>query len=125
MGIPCFLDDKEIKIGDSIHRVIIEGIERSTHLIHVISKHSINSRWVREELEIAHVKSMEGDGYKILPLLIDEIELPATIKHIKVGDFRWWRTQERYYSALDSLLDALDFKNPITLDLEAKVFVMW
>lgn len=109
-GIPTFLDERDIKVGDSIPRKIVEAIERSSHLVYVISTHSVQSPWVTEELDVAQVRQKEREGYKILPLRIDDIDVPAGVRHLRWADFRNWQLVERYFMSLKDLLTAVGYK---------------
>ena len=79
-GVKYWKDEKEIKVGDSIQSKIREGIDSSQYLCVVISKHSINSEWVKREVEIATVDEIEKKEKKILPILLDESLLPWFLK---------------------------------------------
>ena len=58
-GVKTFYDDKDIGIGDDIPGKIYEGIENSDFIMYFISKNSINSKWVQEELSIAKMYEKE------------------------------------------------------------------
>src|SRR2546423_13827749 len=72
-NVKTFLDDKEIRIGDSIPQKIYDGIDVASHLVYIISATSIRSKWVNEELSIAKMKEKASDGFRILPVLIDNV----------------------------------------------------
>lgn len=54
-GYNVWYDDWEIRVGDSIIQKINDGISESDFLIIVLSKNSVNSKWVREELNSATI----------------------------------------------------------------------
>jgi len=93
--------------GDLIPKKIIEGISNANHLIYIISSSSVRSKWVEEELNIAKVKEKESNGLKILPLLIEDIELPVYVKHIRCADFRNWRNPDSYRLSFLEILRAM------------------
>ena len=64
-GVETFLDDKAIKVGDQIPKRIVYGISESDYLIYIISKSSVQSAWVEEELNIAKIKEKEVDGFRV------------------------------------------------------------
>ncbi len=109
-GIPIFVDDKDIAPGDSIPERIHHGIERSTHLILILSAHAIASNWVREEFDIAKMRERINSSYKIIPLLIEDMELPVFLAHVKYLDFRQWMVKEKYYDELKRLVRALNIR---------------
>ena len=75
-GVKCWKDEKEIKVGDSIAGKIRDGIDSSQYLCVVISKHSINSEWVKREVDIATSLEIHRKEKRVLPLLLDESHLP-------------------------------------------------
>lgn len=62
---------------------------------------------MQEELSIAKVKEKEDRGFRVLPVLIDDITLPVSLKHIQYADLRNWRDQEAYRKALLALLRSI------------------
>lgn len=117
--IDVFIDDKDIKIGDNILDRIEKGLTEATGLLYVISKSSTKSKWVNDELGMARVKALsKKDMFTIYPLLIDDVELPLSIRQLKYADFKDWTVNEKYYSAVSHLLSSLRIsidKTPIGL----------
>src|SRR3954470_23427483 len=64
-GVQTFLDKKDIRVGDSIPATIYKSIGKATHLIYVISKGSLSSKWVAEELSIAKMREKEVQNIRI------------------------------------------------------------
>lgn len=117
-GVSTFLDERDIDVGDSIPKSISDALERSTHLVYVISETSIASRWVEEELSMAQVRTKESKGYKILPVLLESVDLPLSVRHLKYADFRNWQTLDSYYSSLGQLLQAIGYRPLISTSPE-------
>lgn len=86
-GIEIFFDKWEIKVGDSIVNKIDTALGKMTDLIIVISENSINSNWVKKELSSALVKKLGNNSVKILPVLIEECNIPTIIADLKYADF--------------------------------------
>ncbi|MGW6960616.1 toll/interleukin-1 receptor domain-containing protein [Streptomyces chartreusis] len=107
-GVRTFRDERDIRVGDSFPERIYAGISSASHLIHIVSKESASSRWVAEELDAAKVRQLEGSGFKILPAVIDDTELPVNLKHIHFADFRRWRDPYEYRKGIGDLLRAMD-----------------
>jgi hypothetical protein len=76
----------EIKIGDSIVQKINEGINNSDWLLLVLSKASVKSRWVTQELNSAVALTVKKGAF-ILPVLIDSVEIPVILIDRKYADF--------------------------------------
>ena len=106
-GAQVFLDEREIRVGDSIPEAVFGAIEKSSHLIFVISKESVVSGWVRDEISAAKMRQNHLGQPKILPVLIDDCEVPSSIRHIRYADFRGWENPRAFSAALSSVLAAL------------------
>jgi hypothetical protein len=75
-GIDAWLDKWEILPGDSlVDKIFEEGIKDAHAVIVVISSHSVNKPWVREELNAAVVKRINGLS-KLIPVVIDDCQVP-------------------------------------------------
>jgi len=112
-GIDTFFDEKDIKVGDNIPIMIEKGITESSALVYVISSHSIDSSWVQTELSMAKIKANADRGFKILPVLIEDIQLPIGISHVRYADFVEWKLSEKFYKSLSDLLDGVGTKKQI------------
>lgn len=103
-GHIVWIDEAEIKIGDSLIEKIREGIDKVDFVAAVLSVASIQSQWVKRELDIASNREIEEKRVVVLPLLIEDVELPGFLKGKFFGDFR---APERYEETIARLLEAL------------------
>jgi hypothetical protein len=88
-GVDVWIDKWMIKVGDSITGKINEGIGASDFLIIVLSRSSVKSKWVREELNTALVQNVEVEkGAFILPVLKEDCGIPSLLKHRKYANFK-------------------------------------
>src|SRR3712207_5746181 len=71
-GVTTFLDERDIQVGDSITAKIYEAISTATDLVYIISESSARSRWASEELTAAKVRQRRDEGFRIMPILIDD-----------------------------------------------------
>lgn len=110
-GVPCFLDEKDIDVGDSIPSKISGAIQAATHALVVISVNSASSRWVKDELDRFIMKELSGSGCTILPVRIDDAEPPAQIAHRLFADFRGWEMKETYLAGVRQLVRALKLES--------------
>jgi ligand-binding sensor domain-containing protein len=102
-GVGVWVDEKEIKVGDSISQKVEEGIYGCDFFCLVISRHSVDSNWVEREYRTAlNVQLSSGTTSKILPLLLQDVELPLLLKDIKYADF-----SIDYDRGLKELLDTI------------------
>jgi hypothetical protein len=68
-NVTVWVDEAEIRIGDSIIEKIEEGLKGSEYLGVVLSPNSVASRWVKEELRAVLHHQIGGRNFTILPIL--------------------------------------------------------
>ena len=85
-GIDAWLDEWELQPGDSLRRKIIDegGIAESDSFIIVVTPNSIESNWVKTELDAAFIKWTNERGYKIIPIFwkIKIEQAPLTLRSV-------------------------------------------
>lgn len=69
-GIKCWVDEAEIKIGDSLIQKIREGMDTANYFAIVLSPNSINAPWVVNELDVAMNYQINDKSIKILPIML-------------------------------------------------------
>lgn len=77
-----------MKPGDSLAGRAADGIQISDFFNAVLSRASINSGWVKEEVDMALVKTIEDKKGTIISILIEECEIPLQLRTRKYIDFR-------------------------------------
>ncbi|AEG10038.1 TIR protein [Shewanella baltica OS183] len=75
-GIRVWLDEAEMNIGDSLIQKIREGIDNVDYFAVILSNNSVKAPWVENELDVAMNYQIAGK-IKILPIILEEIELPS------------------------------------------------
>ncbi|MCR3904706.1 toll/interleukin-1 receptor domain-containing protein [Aeromonas hydrophila] len=75
-----WIDEAEIHIGDSLIKKIEEGITKTKYIGAVLSPRSIKSRWVQKELEIAMTREIGSGEVVVLPLVMEDCELPPFLQ---------------------------------------------
>ena len=106
LDVEVWLDKWEMKVGDSLFDKIEEGLETSDYLIVILSKNSVNSLWVRKELNAFLCDEISSKNVKILPVLIDDCNIPIFLREKLYADFR-----EDYASGFQMLVDVIT--NPV------------
>lgn len=87
-GIDAWVDKWEIKVGDSlVKKIFDEGLGAAQAVIVVLSRNSVQKPWVREELDHAVVSKI-SEGTRIIPLVLDDCEVPHALKATKWVSFR-------------------------------------
>lgn len=101
-GVDVWLDEQRIRVGDSIPEAIAQGLAESDYFLIAISHNSINSSWVQKELNNALVTEVQRRNVHILPLKLDDTEMPTIISDKLYADF-----SQSYKAGLDKLFSAL------------------
>lgn len=86
-GVDTFLDERDISLGEDIPKKVYESLEACSHFCYVISKNSISSEWVKDELSTAKMLEKEAGKILILPIKIDSVAIPITVKSKRCADF--------------------------------------
>ncbi len=92
-GHYAWVDMAEIKVGDSLIGKIEEGIMKCDYLGVVLSTNSIKSEWVTREVRVALSQEICGRKVKVLPILLERVQLPLFLMDKRYADF----TEEDYY----------------------------
>lgn len=101
-GYSPWLDEYDIKGGDSIPKKIQEGITNSDYVVVILSENSVNSKWVNEEWQTKYWDEINENKVKVVPILIENCKIPALLKKKKYIDFR-----EDYHKGLYYLYKSL------------------
>jgi len=109
-GHTVWIDEAEINIGDSLIGKIREGLDSVEYVAVILSKASIQSEWVKKELEIASNKEIKEKRIIVLPLIIDNVEMPGFLEGKLYGDFS---DDTKYDDTLKLLLRSLGDSKPL------------
>jgi len=114
--INIWIDEFEIRTGDSITEKISHGLKDSNFFIIVISRNSINSEWVNRELNATLMRQITKRDIKILPVVlnIEFTELPPLIQDIKAVRFSRNRIDTKNYKKLIEPIKDRDKSDALT-----------
>jgi uncharacterized protein YjbI with pentapeptide repeats len=114
-GVRCWFAPEDLKIGDRFRPRIDETIRVYDKLLLVLSRRSMASQWVEQEVETALARERQQGTTILFPVKIDntvmtlETGWPALIRNTRnIGDFRRWKTHNVYQKAFDRLLRDLN-----------------
>jgi hypothetical protein len=99
-----FFADYEVAAGQSITRAVGDALEQSQHLLIVATPAWISSEWCKFESQAALWRDLSSAHRTIIPLLVQECDLPLELRLIRSIDFR---DQYRYEPSLHELVKAL------------------
>ena len=87
-NIPYWLDESEILVGESLIEKIGSGIYETDCIIAFISSSSVKSNWVRKELQLAMTREIEENQLRVIPIIIDDCEIPTYLRDKLYADLR-------------------------------------
>lgn len=89
-----WLDEAEIKIGESLIEKIRQGIDAVDYVAVILSPLAVASPWVQREVDIAMNQEIQGRRIKVLPIMYQNCELPGFLLGKVYADF----TEEAKYA---------------------------
>ncbi len=78
-GCKVWIDEGELRVGDSIIERISSAINEVDFVVALLSKSSVKSSWCHKELSIAITGGLEKRGVKVLPCKIGNVKIPAPL----------------------------------------------
>lgn len=103
-GIGVWVDEAEIKVGESLIAKLREGIDEVDFVVAIISPASVGSEWVQKEIDIAMNEEIKKNRIKVLPVLKGDCELPGFLEGKLFADFRKSHQRKK---ALKKLVDSI------------------
>jgi uncharacterized protein YjbI with pentapeptide repeats len=110
-GVRCWFAPHDLPIGAKTWDAIDEAIRLRDKLLVILSKASIGSDWVEDEVSKALAEERSRRQVVLFPIRIDNEAMstaePWAVKlrdQRNIGDFRQWKKPEAYQKSLDRLL---------------------
>ena len=101
-GYEVWMDQWEIVVGQSIVHEVNDAMAKCDFMLLLLSKAALKSYWVNKEWQSMFMKEIAKRDVIIMPLLLEECEIPALLKEKKYANFK-----NGYPRGLDQVLDAL------------------
>ena len=79
-GFRVWIDEGELKIGDSLFDSIAGALDQVDFVLALMSLTSIDSQWCQKEISLAMTGEVSRKGVTVLPLRIGGVDVPATLK---------------------------------------------
>ena len=112
--ILCWFAPHDLRIGEKIRDSIEHAIKRQEKLLLVLSKNSIESEWVEDEVEAAFEKERIAGQSVLFPIFIDHefmLSEKGWVSKIRrtrnAGDFKGWDEDATFDKSLSRLLKDL------------------
>ncbi len=106
VGVRCWLDSKELKVGDNIAGRIHRAIQSHDKVLPILSRSSVQSPWVRAEIRAALAPELARNNTVVFPIRLDDAVFDTAgareldrLKDRIIIDFSGWRNTEQYHKA--------------------------
>jgi glutamate dehydrogenase len=110
-GVHCWFAPHDLSIGAKILDSIDEAIRFREKFLIILSKASIASEWVEDEVHKAYAEERSRKEVVLFPIRIDNTPIstkePWAVKlknQRNIGDFRQWKKPAQYQKCLERLL---------------------
>jgi hypothetical protein len=98
-AIAVWLDQDEILPGDELRSKIEQGIRTSEYFLVLLSRSSLASGWVTRELEFALEHNADAARQRIIPALVESVELPP-----RLAEFRYIDLSHEYEEGVAEII---------------------
>jgi len=115
-NVSVWLDEERIKPGQSIPEEIQNGLRNSDYLLLFLTPRSVNSGWVKKEWETRFFDQVNKGTVEVIPLLIENCDIPEFLKPIKYVSF-----VVDYEEGITLLLKTLN-ENLVQIDSHSNIF---
>lgn len=88
-GFDIWMDEKNIAFGGAYTTAILNGIHESDYYLVFISQNSIKANWVGAEIDFALREKIEGKKLIIVPIKLDDADLPVPLINLDYVDARY------------------------------------
>jgi hypothetical protein len=79
-NVKVWKDEWQISVGDSFITKIQDGLEGASYICVVFSNNSLQSEWVKREINAGLLKEIEDKKITILPVVIDDCKIPLLLR---------------------------------------------
>jgi hypothetical protein len=101
-GVKPWLEAQELRVGDELLDSIGQALAKVDYFALLLSRAALTKRWVLAETQMALSAEIEVGRPRVLVLLLEDCEVPVTLRHKKFLDFRG-----RFDSAVAELIKQL------------------
>lgn len=79
-GLDVWISKWKLNVGDSIVQKISEALRDSDYFIVILSPDSVQSNWVKVELDSALMRQLSGQNISVLPVLYRRCHIPPLLQ---------------------------------------------
>jgi hypothetical protein len=115
-GVRCWFAQHDMSIGGKILDEIHVAIRLKDKVLLILSKHSIKSDWVEDEVTKAFEEERKRGQTVLFPIRLDDAVIgtnkawAAKLRaNRNIGDFRRWKDHDAYSKSLNRMIRDLSF----------------
>ncbi len=97
-----WIDQWEIHVGDSLIDRIKKAIQGASALLVILSSAFVESEWCKKELNSGIIRELEERRVIVLPVLVEDCDIPMFLKEKMYADFR-----TNFDKGLNDVLEAI------------------
>ncbi len=101
-GLRIWIDIQQINPGDKLIQKIKEGLRKSGFFLAIVSESAIKSPMTQKEFKMAVVRTREGKWPRVIPVKIDDVEMPEYLRDTVYLDIR-----KGYQEGLDKIVQVV------------------
>ena len=110
-GVRCWFAPHDLPIGGETRKEIDTAIRLRDKVVLILSKHSIKSDWVKDEVETAFEEERKRKQTVLFPIRLDnevmktEEAWAAKLRATRnIGDLRHWKDPDLYKNTFDQVV---------------------
>lgn len=117
LGFQVWYDEVALEPGDSLIEKIGSSLQSSNVLAVVLSENSVKSTWVTKEVAVALHGHLAGAKIRVVPIRLDDSDLPPFLVDFKYVDFRPDANRQLEFARLVKMLLRTDREEAVLLRL--------
>jgi hypothetical protein len=102
-GVELWIDRDNIVAGEEWLPQIEAAISQAEFMLVFISEASLQNQWVQREYEAAFQNQSKAGGTRLIPVLLEQVQLPSFLSKIQYVDFT-----RSYFEGITKLLRTLE-----------------
>jgi hypothetical protein len=113
-GVRCWFAPHDLLIGDKTWDTIDKAIKLRDKLLLILSKNSIDSDWVEDEVQKAFAEERDRKQLVLFPVRIDDAVMGTAEPWARklrdqrnIGDFQRWKDHDAYKKSLERVVRGL------------------
>jgi hypothetical protein len=124
--VRCWFAPHDLPIGAKTWDAIDQAMKLRDKLLLILSKNSIDSEWVEDEVQKAFAEERDRKALVLFPVRIDDVVMETPEPWARklrdqrhIGDFRRWKDHDAYKGSLERVLRDLTITPKVTPSLPA------